>query len=58
MSKLQASRNIRTNVPGEGNWMAQVGWLGQTGEVYALDTGPTKDQEPGEFMPLYIEDGD
>lgn len=33
----------------------QIGWLGQTGEVYRLDEPPTAHTEPGSFGPLYIE---
>ena len=35
---------------------AQVGWLGQTGAVYALDGRPG-DGEGGGFTPLYIQVG-
>jgi hypothetical protein len=31
----------------------QVGWIGQTGNVYALDDPPYDDREPGSFAPLY-----
>jgi hypothetical protein len=30
----------------------QVGWLGQTGELYAMDEDPTP-TEPGSFGPIY-----
>lgn len=33
---------------------AQVGWICQTGAVYALDDAPGRDREPGSFQPLYI----
>lgn len=31
----------------------QVGWIGQTGAVYALDDAPYDTREPGGFSPLY-----
>lgn len=34
--------------------MAQVGWMGFTGNVYALDDQPFDAREPGGFGPLYI----
>ena len=34
--------------------MAQVGWIGQTGNVYGLDDQPYDSREPGGFSPLYI----
>ena len=34
--------------------MAQVGWIGGTGEVYALDDPPYDGREPGSFSPLYM----
>lgn len=37
--------------------MAQVGWIGQTGEVYALGDPPFDNREPGGFSPLYISVG-
>lgn len=36
--------------------MRQVGWLGQTGNVYAYDEEATaREQEPGGYSPLYLE---
>ena len=40
------------------HWMTQIGWLGQTGAFYPYPTSPTKEQEPGSYSPVYIEDGD
>lgn len=37
--------------------MAQVGWLGQTGAVYALASPPSKSSEPGSYTPLYMQIG-
>ncbi len=34
--------------------MAQVGWIGQTGEVYAPDDQPMDSREPGGFSPLWM----
>jgi hypothetical protein len=34
--------------------ISQVGWLGATGEVYALDDPPYDSREPGSFTPLYM----
>lgn len=43
------------NLPRDNNLvMAQVGWLGQTGTVYALHDPPRVDREPGSYSPLYI----
>lgn len=37
--------------------LAQVGWIGQTGEVYALHDPPMDSREPGSFSPLYMQVG-
>lgn len=37
--------------------MAQVGWAGHTGSVYALDDEPRDRREPGGYTPLYIQIG-
>jgi hypothetical protein len=37
--------------------MAQVGWIGQSGYVYALDDQPRDAREPGGYSPLYIQIG-
>lgn len=37
--------------------IAQVGWLGQSGSVYALDDPPRGGREPGSYSPLYIQIG-
>lgn len=37
--------------------IAQVGWLGASGAVYALDDQPLDGREPGSFSPLYIRVG-
>lgn len=34
--------------------MAQVGWIGGTDAVYALDDPPMDSREPGSHSPLYI----
>ena len=34
--------------------MAQVGWLGASGAVYALDDQPLDGREAGSFTPLYL----
>ena len=34
--------------------LAQVGWIGATGEVYALDDQPRDGREPGSYSPLYL----
>lgn len=31
----------------------QIGWIGQTGEVYALDDFPGAEREPGGYGPLF-----
>lgn len=36
--------------------LAQIGWLGQTGQTYGLDDKPG-DTERGGFTPLYIQVG-
>jgi hypothetical protein len=38
--------------------LRQIGWLGHTGETYPWWETPTAEQEPGGYMPLYIELGD
>lgn len=51
------SLHIHTTVPrvnSQNLALAQVGWIGQTGEVYALDDQPMDSREPGSFQPLYI----
>lgn len=40
------------------HWMTQVGWLGQTGQFYPWPMTPSKQQEPGGYSPVYIEDGE
>ena len=37
--------------------LSQVGWLGQTGTVYALDDEPRDCREPGSYAPLLIQIG-
>jgi hypothetical protein len=37
--------------------MAQVGWLGQTGCLYALADPPHDPREPGGYAPLYLQLG-
>lgn len=37
--------------------LAQVGWIGQSGGVYALNDQPMDGREPGSFQPLYISVG-
>jgi hypothetical protein len=37
--------------------MVQVGWIGATGEVYALNDPPYDQREPGSFSPLYMSIG-
>lgn len=37
--------------------LAQVGWIGQTGEVYALTDPPRDGRERGGYAPLYIQIG-
>lgn len=34
----------------------QVGWLGATGQFYPWPTTPDSTQEPGSYMPVYIDD--
>jgi hypothetical protein len=42
-------------VPRESNLvLKQIGWLGQTGQVYAYDDQPMDSREPGSFTPLYF----
>lgn len=33
----------------------QVGWLGHSGMFYPWGKMPTKDQEPGGYLPVYID---
>lgn len=37
--------------------MSQVGWLGHTGSVYALDDVPRDRREPAGYAPLYLQIG-
>lgn len=37
--------------------MSQIGWVGQTGSVYAIDDEPRDSREPGSYQPLYISVG-
>lgn len=34
----------------------QVGWLGATGAFYPWPTEPTREQEPGSYIPVYIDE--
>jgi len=34
----------------------QVGWLGATGRFYPWNQPPTAADEPGSYMPVYIDD--
>lgn len=34
----------------------QVGWLGQTGAFYPWPHTPTVGEEPGSYIPVYIDD--
>lgn len=36
--------------------MRQIGWVGQTGMVYAMDAEPSR-KEKGSYQPLYIQIG-
>jgi len=33
----------------------QVGWLGASGTFYPWPQIPTSDQEPGSYMPVYVD---
>ncbi len=39
--------------------MVQVGWLGLTGTIYALDDAlsPSDGREPASYSPLYVQTG-
>ncbi|MET9262393.1 hypothetical protein [Amycolatopsis sp. NPDC004079] len=37
--------------------LAQVGWIGQTGAVYALHDPPRAGREPGSYEALYVRIG-
>lgn len=37
--------------------MAQVGWLGHSGSVYALDDEPHDQRERGGYAPIYLQVG-
>jgi uncharacterized protein YaeQ len=37
--------------------LRQIGWLGHTGQYYPLGAGPTSNDEPGGFSPVYIQIG-
>jgi hypothetical protein len=54
-------QHIHSKVPrpedGRPPVLAQVGWLGQTGGIYALDDAPYDSREPGGFAPLLIQIG-
>lgn len=55
---LQASSN--RPIPRQSTQNAalgQVGWLGFTGMIYALDDEPRDFREPGGYSPLYIQIG-
>jgi hypothetical protein len=38
--------------------MAQIGWVGQSGAVYALGDEPHDRREPGSYRPLYVQLGE
>jgi hypothetical protein len=38
--------------------MAQIGWMGAKGAVYALDDEPRDEREPGSYRPLYVQLGE
>lgn len=42
----------------KNHWMVQIGWLGQSGTFYPCPSIPTREQEPGSYSPVYMEDGD
>lgn len=53
-----AYRLARPLPPDSRPVMAQIGWAGRSGAVYALDDEPCRDQrEPGGYRPLYVQVG-
>jgi hypothetical protein len=52
VAQLSMSKQVKKFEGGTAVF-AQVGWLGQTGQVYGLDDKPA-DTERGGFTPLYI----
>lgn len=60
MSKLDFSKHSEPLPRGSKAAMVQVGWLGQTGTVYGLDT-PLKEIhkiETASYAPLYMQFGE
>lgn len=56
MSKLDISDHAPVLPFGGRPAIAQVGWLGHSGEVYGLHDDPSE-HEKGGFSPLYIQLG-
>lgn len=56
MSKLAMHIQGKPLAPNNKQVMVQVGWLGQSGEVYAL-AEPPYGIEKGSFAPLYMSIG-
>lgn len=56
MSKLSMSVHSKPLSPNNKQVMVQVGWLGQSGEVYELEK-PPYNSEKGSFAPIYMSIG-
>jgi hypothetical protein len=56
MSKLSMSIQSEPLLPNNKQVMVQVGWLGQTGEVYPLHIahGEIAKTEKGSYAPIYM----
>jgi hypothetical protein len=57
MSKLEMSTQGKPLSVYNKDVMVQIGWLGQTGEVYKLHRPPTSEEEPGSYTPIYMSIG-
>jgi hypothetical protein len=59
MAKLDYTKHSEPMQQGSNAAMAQVGWLGQTGNVYPLDMPLTEihQQETASYCPLYVQVG-
>lgn len=59
MGKLAMHIQGKPLEPNNKQVMVQVGWLGQTGEVYPLETthGEIAKTEKGSYAPLYMSVG-
>lgn len=55
--KLHVHNKYNSPDPKQIPELRQIGWIGQTGAVYALDDQPMDEREKGGFQPLLIQTG-